>query len=383
MFCRNCGSRILGEGKYCSECGTEIVCSSIAAPVPASAPVAHRVPKGRSWTECFRDGWREFFGSPLVLATIIVFTVAQLLNLFAIGNSMSELQSSADVLGVEGELLGEAFSAFEMFSFLASIPGLLMVIGMWVVFADSKAYASQPIRTAGLALILGAQIVQIILMVIMVFMVWSVFGEMEAVYSDFTPQEMSADISTAGFMFLFVALLVSAIYGFFIHVVNKMKSTANDCEPCGHGAAFGAGVLFIIFGAISVFSLFGNGMTLGGVLGCASPIMLGAVLCQYKTKMDELDYLRVSMYAGGWRRNDAKTGAYPIGQGPSPNARKPVQTETYIPAWKRVQMAKNPQPIQEEKTEPVQQVRPAKKCPECGTTQSGDNYVCVLCGADL
>ena len=388
MFCRNCGSRIVGEGKYCSGCGTEIVHSSIAAPAAVSASVGHRTPavKERSWTESFRDGWREFFGSPLVLATIIVFSVMQLFNLFAIGSSMSELNSSMEALGVGGEIVAEAFSGIEILTVLGSIPGILMVVGMWIVYADSKSYASQPIQTAGLSLILGVQIVQIVSLVLMFFMALSAFGEMEAALSDYGSIEASAAFSAAGSVLFFAVVIGGAIYGFFIHVVNKMKSTANDCEPSGHGAAFGAGVLFIVFGAISVFALFGAGITLGGALDCACPIMLGAVLCQYKTKMDELDNVRAAMHAGAWRHNNAKIGAYPNGQGPNPNARKPVQTQTYIPAWKRVQMAKEQQGEQELelKPEPVQpQVKPAIKCPECGTTQSGDNYVCVLCGADL
>lgn len=60
-----------------------------------------------------------------------------------------------------------------------------------------------------------------------------------------------------------------------------------------------------------------------------------------------------------------------------------------LPAWKRVQLEQEKARLEKEggievKTVEVSApVKSAKKCPECGTTQSGDNYVCVLCDADL
>lgn len=61
-----------------------------------------------------------------------------------------------------------------------------------------------------------------------------------------------------------------------------------------------------------------------------------------------------------------------------------------LPTWKRIQ-------LEEEKARMIRDgnsdgktveevstpTRPAKKCPECGTTQSGDNNVCFYCGADF
>ena len=57
-----------------------------------------------------------------------------------------------------------------------------------------------------------------------------------------------------------------------------------------------------------------------------------------------------------------------------------------VPTWKRIQMeekaVKQEQGAQDV-PEAVKMSVPAKKCPECGTTQSGDNRVCFYCGAEF
>lgn len=61
-----------------------------------------------------------------------------------------------------------------------------------------------------------------------------------------------------------------------------------------------------------------------------------------------------------------------------------------LPAWKRVQLEEEKARLEQEGGAEAKSVetmsapaKPAKRCPECGTTQSGDNYVCFYCGAEL
>lgn len=382
MFCSNCGSQVVGNGKFCTVCGKAIVNNS--APVPAVpqsyVPTPHRVAqenKERKWEDMFREGWRTFFGSPTVLITAIFYTAVQLVSLISMNSTMNSMDSMFESLGVNSSQVSEITSSMGIVSFLALVPGILTVIGMWLVYADSKSHYSAPINTTGLSLIKGIQIFSVAALVVAMIIMLTTLGSVEDKLSS---HQVSSAVSTAKTIIIVVMLACFAFYGFIIYAINGMKQTADYCTPVRAGTAMGLGVVSIIFGALSLLGLLSAGFTLSGFMSSGASIMLGVVLCQYKTAMDELGYTKTAHYSN--KNSISAISAYPTGNVVSPNlAARPVQTNEYVPAWKRVQLGQTqPAPVVQQS---VRTEVTAKMCPECGTTQSGDNRVCFYCGAEF
>ena len=378
MFCNHCGTEIVGSNRFCSNCGAEVQCIA-AAPAPRPVTVAPE----KSWPEVFREGWRSFVSSPLVLAMIICFSVVQLLNLFSMDSVMDTLGilGGSDDSGM-GAVINEITSKLETLGFLAVLPGILMAVGMWMIYIDSFDHSKEPIKTAGFTLI---QTIYILELTALTFMMIFLLASLSTLEKELGTGAVTDVVSTVRASVIFVVVIVDVIFGLVISMLAKMRQTAVDCDVQGAGLAYAIGILTIISGIISVISLLSAGITLAGLANCAYTLLLGIVLCRYKHTMEELEYIHRTRNFGrsSVTRGPGAASAYPGANTPSPNVQQPVQDNGYIPTWKRIQMNESAIVPEVQKSMPEQPATPAKKCLECGTTQSGDNQVCFYCGAEL
>ena len=381
MFCNQCGTEIIGSNRFCSNCGAAVQQVTAA---PASRPAA-TVPE-KTWPEVFREGWRGFVASPLVLVMIICFSVVQLLNLFTMDSAMDAL----NILGGAGSSGMEAAmnvitSKLKNLGVLMLLPGILMAIGMWMVYIDSSNHSMEPIRTGGLTLIQTVFILELASLVFLMIFALATLSTLESQLGISDSSSASSVLSTLRTTIVVVLILVAVVFGLVITMLAKMRQTAVDCDPQGTGLVYAMGILTIISGVISVISLFSSDLTLAGVANCAYTLLLGIVLCKYKHVMEDLEYIYRTRDFGksSASRGPGGVSAYPGGNAPSPNVRQSVQDNGYVPTWKRVQMNEAAAAPEAQKPLPEQPSIQAKKCPECGTTQSGSNQVCFYCGAQI
>ena len=379
MYCEMCGSAINESAKHCYNCGAPITVRTGSVLTAKE----EEVPK-RSWGERFRDEWRDFARSPLVLAMIICFSAVQLINLMSAESTMNAIYAALDILGSDASVLyGPLSSTLETLQFVIVLPGILMAVGLWLVYIDGyNSSLGTPIKTGGLSIIQGIQIANIGAMVFFVVAVFSALDTIRIELGSRLPDELEQTFGTVKMVAFIVAAIGSVIYGVYLNAVSKIKKTVVDCEPDGQDVVYGAGVLSIIGGIISVISLFVSGITLVGALSCASSVLMGVVLCKCGRTMEDLAAIQKNKFRKGSGTSSLTNGM----AGGDGAGRKPKQVEENIPTWKRIQMeetaAKQVQMPQNE-TEVQKPSVPAKKCPECGTTQSGDNSVCFYCGAEF
>ena len=375
MYCSNCGAQIVGSGRFCSGCG-----KTVYGTVPPVDAYSVPEPREKSWSEEFREGWRKFVTSPLVLSMIICFSVVQLLNIFEM-DSVADKLSILTVSGLYGmeEVLAEAFSAIEALGYFMLVPGILTVIGMWMIYADGTNNPRQPIKTAGLTIIQTIYVLNIVGMTLLLLFILGSISSAEQKVGSYLNDTVEAILVTTKMTLFFAVGIFDILMGVVVCMLSKMRATASDCEPQGAGWAMGIGVLSIISGVLSAISLLSTGITLAGIAGCGYSLLLGAVLCKYKSVMDVLECRYKYGRTGGGNSAAVwvRTGSH------SPNV-APAQNDACIPTWKRIQMAEKEAQISNEENNqpaPVQQVLASieKKSRECDTTQSGDNSVC---GAD-
>ncbi|MBQ9762159.1 MAG: zinc ribbon domain-containing protein [Oscillospiraceae bacterium] len=351
MFCSNCGERIAGHGRFCASCGASVT-GEIAKEPPMAAsilnPVPERLPETQSWGERFRTGWRAMTKSPLYLVFVVCFTLVQLMNLVAMDSALDSTFAVADFLDGEGaRIFNEVGAALDAMQFIIVLPGVLMAVGFWLIYIDSFSSPLEPIKTAGLYVILGVYIVNLCGVILMWLMLNSGVSDLRNQLGTYIPDELESVFSTVKGTIFIVCLIAAAYNVLVIVAVSKMRQSADDCECVGASLAMAVGILSILSAIASVLGMLMSEFSFGGLLGCGSSALLGAVLITYKNGMDELEYLHIHQYSNGYAQGASAAvivGAYPTANTASPNyLRETGQTTAcnpsgYIPTWKRLQM---------------------------------------------
>lgn len=251
-----------------------------------------------------------------------------------------------------------------------------MACGLHII--DAYSYSSAPIKTSGLSVILGVQVINIGVLVVTLFSVFSALDTLKAELGELLPDEFLQAISTVKGITALIVIISCAIYGFIGYAVSRIKHAADECDPEDSSVAYGLGILSVLSGAISLITSLFNEMNFVGLASGVATMLIGVVLCQYRDAMGELEY---------YFKNDKTSGGSSTTVGPdeSKNQAKSSSATEYIPAWKRVQLAEAACSAGEKNTviREEKAPSPAKKCPECGTVQSGDNRVCYYCNAVL
>lgn len=295
MFCCNCGVQIADNSRFCCNCAKSVVPPAVVRPEPVRpAPVRPEpVQNEKSWPEAFREGWRTFVSSPLVLVMIACFSLVQLINVVemdSVMDSLGLLYYSTD-LGMESAL-SELTAALETVGYLLLLPGILTAVGMWLIYVEGKAPATKYIKTTGFIIIQAVYVLNIIAMTVLMFIAMGSISDVEQRLGDYLSTDMKTTLGTAKVVVFVMVALIDVLYGFVIYLLVNMRRTAETCEPQGTGCAMGIGVLSIISGALSGISLLSSGLTLSGIASCGYAILLGVALMMFQSFMKKEALMR-------------------------------------------------------------------------------------------
>lgn len=348
MYCSNCGAEIVGRGRFCSGCGT-----AVDGGVTMAATHTALEKQQKSWAKVFRKRWREFASSPLVVTMIICFSVVQLLNIMTVVSATDAIGGMMGIGGLEMEsVIGEIYSTVEILKYIILLPGILIAAGMWMIYAEGTGRFKKYINTSGITII---QVVYILIMVaitLLVFLVLGYISSIEQMYGDYMADTAEAMISTFKIIIFLVLAICDMFSGMVICMLGKMRRTAAECEPQGAGWAFAVGVLSLLWAGIMVISMLSKGITLANAANCGYSILIGIVLCKYKSVMDNLEYMRTDGEYS--ERCGSVVSAWPRTVSSKVNV-APVQDDVFIPNWKRIRMAEQAAKAEEEQPTSVDQ----------------------------
>lgn len=377
MFCSNCGAQITGHGKFCTSCGAMVSAELVEGkPSPQNVygrivpprTVVQQLNEAQQLSKDFRKSWRGVSGSVVYLIFVICFTLTQFLNYTVLDEAMAPLYSASSFLGLfSSTKASEIQSTMDLIKFFIILPGALMALGYWLIYADSHRTGDDSIQTGGLSLIRGVLITILILLIVCeIFAICGLISTVEK-YESYVSTNVHGNITSLMVVGIFVFSIVEVVLAVYISALLKMKQTAESYEPDGLGMVGVAGTLSIIFGVLFVWILLNTGLTLAGVLNCAGPILLGVVLHMYKNAMENAAVQRRAYYTKlNWAAQAAS------GQGDATTTIPQPQGDGFVPNWKHVE--------QEEKAaEQAAEI----KCPECDTEQSADNKTSENCIAEL
>lgn len=304
--------------------------------------------------------------SPLFLIAVIAYTAQTVLS--AIGMTMGNAESFAHFMNALGTL-GQpgTTGAFLNVNFVSPI-SILLIIGLWMIFAAAANSQSDTMSTAGLTMIKVVMIITLVLFCIVAAMALlllllgvGIAAAMEEAFA--APAIIIAVlVVAAAFVIFYVAKIIQSI--------DSVKHTIATGQPSNRVSVF-IGVLCIINGGITFLTVAGtcvafplliDGIWLGESL-CAglANVLFGAVIFSYRGKMKELLALspleRGSVFIpgqipGSMVRQDLPTAPWSAGVSNTPGA----------------QPAAEPQPF-------------AVTCPHCGCCHSAQDRLCPGCGA--
>lgn len=314
MYCNWCGKPNPDGSAYCSSCGKVITMGTQqaqSAEQPAEQPVVQPAvqpvvqptvqPAVQStvrptpvYTEpeeddtevieydsYFRQTWRQLAVEPLVLVTLIAFSLSVVLNFMSINNTFSQIESIFKMIGASSDL--------GIVKILMIAPSALIAIGMWMLYVDAQDRSDRPIKTTGLTIIMVVEWVALACVALLGLAVLvpscSALSEMSGRYYS------AASTLTQVVAILMLGLVVVIIILFaFIKLIKGMQDAATSCTPnttCVMGAAV---VEFLLAGLMTFAMVFLKTFSFDMILSVAMPILFGSVLIKYKQCMEELHW---------------------------------------------------------------------------------------------
>lgn len=368
MYCNSCGKPNPEGSAFCSSCGKPLAPTPATPPTPAqpvrptTPPVSAQAsaPKLMDFRSHFRSSWREFVVTPLALALIICHSVSVLLGIIELNTTMESLEMMFDAMSLMGSSSGD-FGNFllTLMQIMLVAPGVLIAVGLWMLYMDARDQSNRPLSISGLKLIKGVYGVQMALFCLFVFILFcsSCSAAQELNDSGYLATAAKTAMETAMAVVVIVGGLGIALFWIVIKFIILVQDCAELCEP-NTKYVKGFAVFEFISGGISVLAMLSTGLTLSTAVSCAMPFLFGAVLLKYKEMMETLSWMQIQydlQYEETRTLSSLKTQ----------NGQQTVQNQ-YIPAWKRVEL---------EKIHPD-----GWHCINCGSHNDPDAIYCVNCG---
>ncbi len=291
MICPNCG-RQLPDGAVCPCGGTQRLLSS--------NPALHAL--------------KSVGSSPAFLAAAVLNSIALVLSLISLFSTGSvDYGAYYYYVNDGGYLVGRVLGTL-----IASVPGILMAIGLWIHYSTCKQTQSGNISTVGLTMWRVCQIITACLcgLLILVFLVVMIFvnpfSRSGPVYSGGGYATPFGSFYSEALVFIFIILilafaLVLCFEIAYAKMLGRIRSTALSGVPDNRISGFVIGMHWFLgcgSGLIGLSSLFDMDTFLGGVSSCcsaASMILLAILFSRYKKRMTLLMYPPVQpVYPAGY-----------------------------------------------------------------------------------
>lgn len=292
--CKVCGKENPDNVDFCTSCG-----GTLFSPVE---PKPSELAEETLFERYFRESWRQFVRSPLPLLFVLCYSVCVLLKWFNQEATFQEVEKIVHSMGGWSlSLLSYRNIILTVVHIIEMLPGTLMALGMWAIYADAWDKTDRPIRLGALKFIAILQVANFVVICL-------VFG--------------FAILISGRALLLVVVLagLILTMYWLMTATALSVRNVVQNYTPDSRYIKALAIVEFILAGLNVLSVVSGNASNgLGGFLNGVLSFLLGSVLLQYKEFMDKINCKYVE--------TETETGPVTIEQ-------------EQIPAWKRVQMEK-------------------------------------------
>ncbi len=332
MFCGYCGKQNADGAAYCIFCGNPTGYSNSMPDTSQKVPLEQTIysqkrgptgtgyiarqaaaeKRGRENQIMFRKSWRELFGSPIFLTTAVAFTVSCIIEVFSWLESFENIKHYVNLFGMLSAVEGLIY-----LQQLASVlPSILIVIGFWQLYADSKNSDNQPVKTIGMSTVYGSQLFVFITICITIFAVLMILctaASEAAKYSGYRAGSATAEASRVGIALL---IIITVVVVFYVNLLNVLRSAkkASECSiPDTSGvtavavclifvAAFYSIIVFIGSASspileIASLNIFASGTSIGTViqstLSCVKPVLASILLLKYQNMIRTVNCYRM------------------------------------------------------------------------------------------
>lgn len=295
--CPACSKEIDDTAAFCPHCG-----SPAGQQGPVYAQPAGAAPAGPEDEPPAVQLLRRMATSPVYLAGAIGYSCTILFNVITVLYSASPgainrylTVTSRTVYGQEGQLdalydfFSNLFGATAAGALLGSIPTLLMVAGIWMVYASARS-RSGPISTAGLTIIRVIQIIVLVMVCLVLVLGLMALGLMLVgmPLSDNTPGALAVVVAAA-VTILVVFGLVILYYLRLIATIDCFRHTLWTGTPQGKISCFVA-VIAILSGVFSLLGVLTGGIfpVLTALSGAVAGIAFGVLLFRCRSELQRL-----------------------------------------------------------------------------------------------
>lgn len=275
MFCENCGAELKEGSKFCSHCGAPVkAVREESAPQPPVMETPKPYWESSDENERYDSGNAPAYGradnfgggtgggyspagrlqslvggmaaSSLFLVTTILFTAALVLQLassigsVSLGGNMlsSIIESVAGQAGFSLDSIGgmgtinaamNALSAGTIITtIIFMIPGILVAIGLWMIFASAKSAQGASVKPAGFT------IIKVIILIY--FWIMIVVGAI-AIIGLILGIVLTADYDAAIIAFIIVIALVAVVVALVCLYYSKTAKMLTSAREAGRGAS--------------------------------------------------------------------------------------------------------------------------------------------------
>lgn len=336
MFCPKCGAKNNDSAVFCANCGVKVEAAqnNSANPTAQNQTMSAFTPNGFNSPFGAQDpvtkAVKSFAGSTEVLVAAIAFTLAIILPIFNGGFDFSKLSILDSNVDIE-DLIG--FNIFGMISstitVIASIPDIIIAVGIWITVASGLDRVKSLISTAGLTMIEIVIRIQAVLLIIggglytivMIFAMVENYQEEQMLKDSlFGYYRSSSYYSNRMFMLVLVLIIGLAIFAFLVWcklqyatLVSNMKLTANMRKPMTVPVSCvvltiisTVGVAISLIFTVSMNSLLGGfGFSIFGMLSqIVSNVMFVVIMTKYNDVMTRLKFQTSMLLDNGAPTND-------------------------------------------------------------------------------
>lgn len=325
--CNNCGKQNNDEDMFCEQCGAALSMNpddqqqtagyTQNADAYQTQAAAQQMPPQTPYP--MLQILKKRGGSALFLVAVICMTVqlvANLIESFGGGSSIIELQNLLYQYGIPVDLsdLGGVATSFSVFSLIALIPTILVVIGLWMIFVNCRKQDNSPLSTAGFSLVRGVLIFEFVCFIVILalglllvifagiaggsYLSQASHGFVNASYGTYS-LDSTSDAVAAGIAGVLIGLLIGMIIAlvlgivYYVKVIGSLKR-AQEIVRTGstmkNVSAF-VGVINII-GA--VFSLISGliALNIGTIIGGVTSLLFGILIMSVRKEFGAVLFMQ-------------------------------------------------------------------------------------------
>ena len=373
MFCTNCGQACADNAAFCTNCGKKLTVNAVrptsaqpAAPVPPAAPQPPR-PVTQPVQPIAAGGpiqaLKRVATSPTYLTAAISLSVASLFSflqlIFGGAATIDSLYDLLYELDLEYLLDDVYYYAYNSASattvigaFLAMIPTLLILAGVWMIFTAARDPYNSGMSTSGLTLLKVMQIIGLVGMCVAALAMVVVCVIIIGVVSQY--RDAGPIVAVILFVMILFAALMALMIVYEIKIIQSIdaaKMTIDTGVVSGKISGF-VGVMAIVFGGFAALSGLGQLFTsvyagLSSLGGATASIAFGMVLFAAKNELQNAG-IAVPATAGGHYQPAAQSADTPYTyQYDKEPLAPPAPAAPEVPAWEIKSESKDPWDIKD------------------------------------